>query len=181
MSGLPGAGKDRWIAENASDIPVVSLDAIRGDLGVKPEDDQGAVAAQAKEVARGYLRQARAFVWNATNTTRVMRRQLIGLLADYHARVRIVYVETAWNELLRRNRARSVPVPEAVLRRLAEKLDVPDSDRGTRGRASGTGVVAESPTALDSHQPGTVLASPCFGYNQLLCRYDGHPVPCPTG
>ena len=91
-----------------------------------PEDNQGAVAAQAKELARGYLRQAQPFVWNATNITRAMRRQLVGLLRDYHARVRIVYVETAWGELLRRNRARAAPVPETVLRRLAEKLDVPD-------------------------------------------------------
>jgi predicted kinase len=126
MCGLPGAGKDRWIAENAAGWPVVSLDAIRGHLGVSPQDNQGAVAAQAKELARGHLRQARPFVWNATNITRAMRRQLIGLLRDYHAQVRIVYVEAAWGELLRRNRVRSAPVPEAVLRRLAEKLEVPD-------------------------------------------------------
>jgi putative nucleotidyltransferase with HDIG domain len=126
MCGLPGAGKDRWIAENVPNVPVISLDAIRGGLGIKPEDDQGAVASQAKELARGYLRQGRAFVWNATNTTPAMRRQLIGMLTDYHARVRLVYVETAWDELLRRNRGRSAPVPETVLRRLAERLEVPD-------------------------------------------------------
>ena len=32
MCGLPGAGKDRWIADNAAGWPVVSLDAIRRDL-----------------------------------------------------------------------------------------------------------------------------------------------------
>ena len=40
--------------------------------------------------------------------------------------MRIVYVNAAWDELLRRNRARTNRVPEAVLRRLAQKLEVPD-------------------------------------------------------
>ncbi len=126
MCGLPGAGKDRWIAENAAGWPVVSLDAIRGNLGIGPDDNQGAVAAQAKELARGYLRQGRPFVWNATNITRAMRQQLVGLLRDYQAWVRIVYVEAAWDELLRRNRTRTAPVPEVVLRHLAAKLDMPN-------------------------------------------------------
>jgi predicted kinase len=125
MCGLPGVGKDRWIAESATGWPVVSLDAIRKTLGIGPEENQGAVVTQAKELARGHLRRARPFVWNATNITRAMRRQLVELLRAYQARVRIVYVETAWDELLRRNRARAAPVPEVVLRQMAAKLDIP--------------------------------------------------------
>ncbi|MBM4094723.1 MAG: HDIG domain-containing protein [Planctomycetes bacterium] len=126
LSGLPGAGKDHWTTENAVGWPVVSLDAIRKTLGVDPEDNQGAVIAHAKELARTYLRRNVPFVWNATNVTRDLRRQLIGLLSNYHARVRIAYVETAWHELLRRNARRAARVPEAVLRKLAGKLEVPD-------------------------------------------------------
>ena len=125
MCGLPGVGKDRWIAESAAGWPVVSLDAIRKDLDIGPEENQGAVVIQAKELARGHLRQARPFVWNATNITRAMRRQLVELLRDYQARVRIVYVETAWDELLRQNRTRAAPVPDVVLRQMAAKLDMP--------------------------------------------------------
>jgi putative nucleotidyltransferase with HDIG domain len=126
MSGLPGSGKDHWIARNAAGWPVVSLDALRAEQGVGPEDDQGTVVTQAKEAARENLRQATSFIWNATNVTRAMRQQLIGLFADYHARIRIVYVETPWKELLRRNRARPSPVPQAALVKLAGKLDMPD-------------------------------------------------------
>ena len=125
-SGLPAAGKDYWIARHAADLPVVSLDAIREELGIRPEADQGAVVARAKEQARAHLRVATPFVWNATNVTRPMRSQLFTLLHDYCARIRIVYTETTWDELLRRNRARSNRVPEAVLVKLAGKLDVPD-------------------------------------------------------
>src|SRR5262249_27558054 len=38
MSGLPGAGKDRWIARNAPSWPVVSLDALRGELDIEAAD-----------------------------------------------------------------------------------------------------------------------------------------------
>lgn len=34
MSGLPGAGKDFWVAENLRDLPVISLDALRRKMKV---------------------------------------------------------------------------------------------------------------------------------------------------
>ncbi len=126
MSGLPGSGKDTWIAKHLPDWPVVSLDALRQSLGVAPEKDQGAVVAAAKEAARALIRTQRSFVWNATNTTQRLRRQLVDFFVAYGARVRIVYVEAPCAELLRRNRARTRPVPETVLRRLATRLDVPE-------------------------------------------------------
>ena len=56
-----------------------------------------------------------------------MRSGMIALLANYGARVRIVYVETTWEEMLSRNRSRQRQVPEHILERLAEKLDVPSA------------------------------------------------------
>ncbi len=126
MSGLPGSGKDSWIAENLPDWPVISLDALRKDMNVSPEKDQGAVVNRAKELAKDYLRSRRSFVWNATNTTRSLRQQLIDFFVAYNARIRIIYLEAPFEELLRRNRERSAAVPEAVIYKLAGKLDVPD-------------------------------------------------------
>lgn len=126
MSGLPASGKDYWIAENLPDWPVISLDALRKELKVSPTEDQGIVVYQAKERAKEYLRSRTSFIWNATNITRSLRQQLIDLFADYNARIRIVYLEAPFEELLRRNRERSAPVPEAVIEKLAGKLDVPD-------------------------------------------------------
>lgn len=125
MSGLPGVGKDTWVRENLPSLPVVSLDRIRRELHVAPDDEQGVVINPARDHAREHLRRQRPFVWNATNATRTMRSQVIQLLADYHARVRIAYVETAWEELLRRNRSRDNPVPQDVIEHLAERLEVP--------------------------------------------------------
>ena len=51
MSGLPGSGKDTWLAANRPDLPVVSLDAVRSDLDVEPTDDQGGVIQVARDDA----------------------------------------------------------------------------------------------------------------------------------
>jgi predicted kinase len=103
---------------------VVSLDAIRRELGVDPADDQRAVVAAAKERARVHLRAGERFVWNATNVTRFVRGPLIGFFAGYGARVRVVYVETNYATLTSRNAG--ARVPRAVVERLIDKLDVPD-------------------------------------------------------
>ncbi len=126
MSGLPGAGKDRWIRDHLADWPVISLDHLRKDLKIAPEEQQGPVVQAAREQARELMRRQQSFVWNATNVTRLLRAQLIAFFAGYHARVRIVYVEAPFDELLRRNASRSHPVPEAVIYHLLCKLEVPD-------------------------------------------------------
>jgi putative nucleotidyltransferase with HDIG domain len=126
MSGLPGAGKDTWIARHAPDLPVISLDAIRRELKVTPADDQGAVAALAKSRARELLRRQQSFIWNATNITRTLRTALIDLFAAYHVRIRIVYVDASWETILRRNQEREASVPEPVIARMLRKLEVPD-------------------------------------------------------
>ncbi len=126
MSGLPGAGKDTWIRNNLPDWPVVSLDAVRSELDVDPADEQGPVIDRARQQARDHLRNGRSFAWNATNLSRQLRGQCIGLLADYHSRIRIVYIEAALERLLRQNRQRAAPVPEAVLQHLLDRWEVPD-------------------------------------------------------
>jgi putative nucleotidyltransferase with HDIG domain len=126
MSGLPGSGKDRWINDNVAGLPVVSLDALRLELSVDPADDQSAVVACAKEKARAFARSKKSFVWNATNVTRQMRDQLVRLAAGYNARVRIVYLEAPYQEILRRNRSRGNAVPVGVIDRLIHRLEVPD-------------------------------------------------------
>jgi putative nucleotidyltransferase with HDIG domain len=134
MSGLPGAGKDTWLAANRPDLPVIALDDLRAELGVDPADDQGAVVQAAKARARELLRRQQPFAWNATTITRSLRRQLVDLFTDYGARVHIVYVEAPYAELPARNRRRpaAAAVPEKVLQRLLRRLDVPDPTEAQR-------------------------------------------------
>lgn len=129
MSGLPGAGKDTWLKTHRPALPVVSLDAIRAQLGVDPadRDAQGHVLHAAREQARGHLRAGRGFAWNATNLSADQRQRCLGLLYDYRARVRLVYVEAGAEALFARNRAREGAVPERVIRRMMHRWQVPDT------------------------------------------------------
>ena len=127
MSGLPGAGKNTFIQKYYRDMPVVCLDDIRTAWGISPTDKSGngQVVQEAKEMARIYLRKQTGFIWNATNTTRQMRQLLFDLFTTYKARVKIVYVEVPYAHLHRQNKSREAAVPDAVLDRLVDKLEVP--------------------------------------------------------
>lgn len=131
MSGLPGAGKDTWLEQNKADLPVISLDAIRREMAIKSGDNQSAVVIQAKEQARMYLRERQSFIWNATNLTRRLRKPLIDLFAGYDARVKIVYVEASWQDVLSRNLTREHKVPSDVLYKMAKMLEVPSITEAT--------------------------------------------------
>lgn len=126
LCGFPGAGKDTWVRSQAGGAPVVSLDALRSELGVSPRDDQRGVAAAAYERAREHLRAGRDLVWNATNISRTQRQACLALAANYRARVEIVAVETGEPTLRARNRARSEPVPDKVIDRLIRRWEAPD-------------------------------------------------------
>lgn len=127
MAGLPGSGKDRWIARNRADLPVVSLDSIRQETGVAPTDNQGVVVQAAHERARSHLRAGQDFVWNATNVTRQIRAKVLRLLLDYGARVEIVYIEVLPDLLGKQNRSREDAVPQAAIDHLVRKLEPPQA------------------------------------------------------
>ena len=100
MAGLPGSGKDAWLSRHRQDVPVVSLDEIRRELGVAPTDNQGTVAQMARERCREYLRKKTSFAFNATNIMRLTRARWIDLFADYHAKIEIVLRRTAHEDNL---------------------------------------------------------------------------------
>lgn len=125
MAGLPGSGKDAWIAEHMPGHPVIALDAIRHELGADSTGNQGTVINVARERARAFLREGQDFIWNATNISREIRFQLVDLFTDYSARVRIIYVEASCSALWRQNKDRRSPVPETAIRRLMERWEVP--------------------------------------------------------
>ena len=82
LSGLPGAGKDSYIKKHLPGLPVISLDDIRvKKINIAPTDKtgNGHVIQAAKEQARVFLRSKTPFIWNATNSTRSMRTQLVEL------------------------------------------------------------------------------------------------------
>jgi putative nucleotidyltransferase with HDIG domain len=127
MSGLPGAGKDNYVWRNYRNWPVVSLDDIRVQKGISPTDKSGngRVIQEAKELARTYLRKKQPFIWNATNITRQMRVQLAELFFTYKMKVKTIYIEVPYAQLLQQNRSRVAIVPELVVERMIDKLEIP--------------------------------------------------------
>lgn len=126
MSGLPGSGKDTWLANHhGEDFPIVSLDEIRSELDVDPTDNQGKVVQLAQERCRELLRKKTSFAFNATNILKQTRQRWVGLFNDYRARLNVVYVEPPFKRLLAQNKQRRVPVPERVIRKLAAKIEPP--------------------------------------------------------
>lgn len=127
LSGLPGMGKDTFLKNNLAGYPVVSLDDIRRKNKLKPDDSSatGWAVQEAKEQCKVYLRKGQPFVWNATNITQQLRRQWIDLFVSYKARVKIVYIEVPYKQWVQQNSNREFPVPNQVLFRLLNKLEVP--------------------------------------------------------
>lgn len=125
LSGLPGAGKDTWIKRWLPERPVISLDAIRTELGELATGNQGRVVQAARERAREFLRRGQDFTWNATNLSREIRGQLVDLFAGYDARIRMVYVEVPASTLHRQNQARPEVVPGKAMANMMDRWEVP--------------------------------------------------------
>lgn len=130
LCGLPGMGKDTFIQQYCADHPIVSLDALRRQHNIKPDnrDANGWIAQLAKEQAKEYLRQHKSFVWNATNITRQMRDQLISLFYRYQAKITLVYIEVPYIQWQKQNNARVESVPIKVMERMLTKLEVPSPE-----------------------------------------------------
>lgn len=127
MSGLPGTGKDTWTQENYPGLPMISLDEIRREMKISPRDNQSKVLEIARERARELLRKKQPFVWNATNLSPMVRMKQIQLFTQYHASARIIYLETDWEEQLRRNAGRPDAVPEQAICHMMEELIPPEA------------------------------------------------------
>ena len=127
MSALPGSGKDTFIQNNYPDLAMVSIDALRRKKGISPKDKKGTgqMVQLAKEQARVHLRKKESFVWNATNITRSIRKQVVDLFQSYGAKTKIVYLEVPYTDLLLRNKKREHQVPVNVLRKMIRNLEVP--------------------------------------------------------
>lgn len=124
LCGLPGTGKDTFIKTHFPNYKVISLDDIREKYKIKPTDNQGEVYNIAKDEAKMLLRNKKAFVWNATNITKMIRDKQINLFHDYKAFVRVIFLETSYDEMLKRNSSRNRYVSEKVINDMLEKLEI---------------------------------------------------------
>jgi predicted kinase len=72
------------------------------------------------------LRKKQPFIWNATNITPQTRGTQISLFEEYGASVKTAFMETDWDEQLRRNEKRDAYVPTQAIENMLSKLVLPE-------------------------------------------------------
>lgn len=115
MSRLPGADLDFVIGRMLGGMPVVSLDDIREELGIRPEDGPTKVVYRAKDVAKDLMRSRTGFVFNATSLTRKLRKEWTEFFMTYKAPIA---------EILKRNQTRNRTVPVGVIDKMMDDWQV---------------------------------------------------------
>lgn len=126
MCALPGSGKDTYI-NRYLEAPILSLDDIRRENKIDPTDKEknGQVIQLGKEKAKEFMRSKTSFVFNATNITSDMRSKWISLFTEYGGRVKIIYIEVPYKQLVFQNHNRDYKVPESVIEKMITKLEIP--------------------------------------------------------
>jgi len=127
MVGIAGSGKDTFIKNNLSELPIISLDDIRREFKILPTDKKGngTIIQEGKERCKQLMRKHKDFVFNATNLTRDMRSKWISLFQEYGGKVIVHYIEVPYQDLIKQNHNRKYKVPESVIDKMIEKLEVP--------------------------------------------------------
>ena len=126
ICGLPGTGKDTYINSHYN-LPIVSLDNIRYGKKLTSNDEQGIVFNMAKEEMKNYLRKKEKFIFNATNLIQLNRQKLIKIFTDYHAKVKIIFLETAWDENILRNKNRKTEINSKIIEKMLSSLNIPEN------------------------------------------------------
>lgn len=128
MVGIPGAGKSTWIANNLPlDIPIISRDIIRAELGFTTSADEKKVLStlQEQEVTRleddkiqELSAKGKSFVIDDTNTGRY-RKKMIKNLHSYGMKVVGIYIDTPIDICIARRQGQ---IPEQDMQRIYAKL-----------------------------------------------------------
>lgn len=122
LSGIPGSGKDTYA--KSIDLPMISLDEIRQELGIKFSDKkgQGKVAQLAYKRAKEYCAKKKSFVWNSTNLTNELRSRIVSTLSVYNPKFKLIYIETSKENIWTRRR---MEIPIKKLERMLKLLEMP--------------------------------------------------------
>lgn len=125
MCGLPASGKNQWVTNNVPHLPVLSFDDAKEELGIAQGKNPGAAVHLVTDRAKKMLAAKEPFVWNATHIATPMRQKTLGLLENYKARVKIMYLEVPEAEIKRRNTERNSTLPNDKIDEMLFRWDVP--------------------------------------------------------
>lgn len=134
LIGLPGSGKSTWCKETHKDLPVVSRDIIRAELGyTKSVDDKAAldfkkeqeVTSKEKEKMKQYVDKRQDFIMDDTNLKSKYRKQSISWLKSIGCKVVGVWFDTPLDVCIKR---RENQIDSDVMKRISSTMTLPDKN-----------------------------------------------------
>ena len=127
MIGIPGSGKSTWVAQHCPDLPIVSRDNIRLELGIAHEGEKiSGTREQEKHVTavenrkiEEYCKAHQSFVIDDMNINPYHRKAFVEMLHKYNAYVIGVNVNTPVHICIERRKGQ---IPKNVMQRIAKSV-----------------------------------------------------------
>ncbi|MHA2212800.1 MAG: AAA family ATPase [Candidatus Thorarchaeota archaeon] len=135
ICGIPASGKTslaealRSALEKSNKVRIVSTDVWRDEeyyLDFKPENEK-AVRKKALEHTSLHIAEGFSVISDDTNYYQSMRHELYDLARQAECTFGVVFVNTPLDTAIRWNQMRESSVPEEVVRRIDDRLDIPGS------------------------------------------------------
>ena len=135
MCGIPGSGKSTWCGQNHPDLPVVSRDIIRAEMGFTKSADEKAVLTREQEQAvteeeykkmEKLIAKGQSFIIDDTNSNPRFRKEMIDFLKSHDVKIVGVNVNTDLDLCIQR-RAGQIP-PEAIMRMHGNRVPLTKDD-----------------------------------------------------
>jgi protein phosphatase len=130
LIGLPGSGKSTWLRGKDG---VLSSDEMRKLLADDPEDQtiHVRVFRLMRQLLKERLELKRPVTYiDATNLRKQDRRPFVEIAVAMGARAEALFLDTPLKTCLARNRNRERKVPEAVIRRMNDRMQKPEESEG---------------------------------------------------
>lgn len=134
LVGLPGSGKSTWCRKNYPNLPIVSRDIIRAELGFTKDADEKAalewwkeekVTKRENELIEKLCSERKDFIIDDTNLKKKFRKKMIDFLHNNGAIVIGVRFSTDIDTCIDR---RKDQISEETMRQIFSKMDQLEDD-----------------------------------------------------
>lgn len=128
LIGIPGSGKSTY--SDALNLPIISRDVIRIELGLVKEGEKGVgnhsqekmVSEKFDERMRKYCHQKQSFIIDNTNLKKKYRDEFKGKLVKYNPNIKFVYFDTPFELCCER---REDQISREIMERMYGGLEIP--------------------------------------------------------
>jgi predicted kinase len=137
MCGLPGSGKSTWANDNFPNLPIVSRDIIREELGMTEvgvkfmgtTEQEDLVSKISAERVNELCRKKQSFIYDNMNSREKYRKSFLESIRKYNPVVRVIYLEVNDLSILESHRpeiaAHDADAGYRVFERMVENMEFP--------------------------------------------------------